>query len=245
MCRKVRICAEKAGAVQKSPASNRPKKASKPNGGLFCFTIPLKDTSFLPALQAVTFGYMLLTEQTLSTYRQRPNIGQVARLKLLPIADVLAITPPGEGPAVADPLTVSKYGLAVAAGATLTELVFPPGGCTFTEATSTDAAGTVWAPELTATIPQNQPLLVDWLAKNKTRRWLAIWLDRNGQAYLAGEPGNGLRMGISRAIAGGNSVAVSLKGRSWHPTYFLETFDSSVLFAYVDFDLSFDFSFNA
>ncbi len=188
---------------------------------------------------------MLLTEQSLSTHQQRPNVGQVARLKLLPIDAVLALTPPGEGPAVSDPLTVSKYGLAVAAGAVLTEIIFPPGGCSFTEATASDAAGTVWSPELTATVPKNEPALVDWLAKNKTRRWLAIWLDRNGQAYVAGEPGNGLRMGVSRAIAGGNSVAISLKGRSWHPTYFLETFDSSVLFAYVDFDLSFDFSFNA
>ncbi|MVM29932.1 hypothetical protein GO755_07805 [Spirosoma sp. HMF4905] len=74
---------------------------------------------------------------------------------------------------------------------------------------------------------------------------MAIWLDRNGHAYLAGEPGNGFRLEISRTIGALNYVQVTAKARNWHPTWFLETFDSASIFADVDFDLSFDISFNA
>lgn len=188
---------------------------------------------------------MLVTERKLSSYRQQPNAGQVARLKLLPIDAVLAISPPNTWPILAGPLTVSMYGLAVASGANLTELVFPPDGCSFNEVSTTDEAGTVWSTTLLATIPQNQPALLDWIDANQATRWLAIWLDRNGLAYLAGDPGNGLRLEISRSIAATNAVGFTLKGRSWHPVWFLETFDSASLFPDVDFDLSFDFSFNA
>lgn len=188
---------------------------------------------------------MIVTEQKFSPYQQQPNAGQVARLKLLPIDAVLALSPPGAGPTTNEPLTVSKYGLAVAGGSPLTELVFPVGACTFTETSSRDPAGTVYSPELQATIPRNQPALLNWLDQHKARRWLALWLDRNGLAYVAGEPGNGLRLEISRAVGAGNSVDVSLKGRYLHTTWFLETFDSSVLFADVEFSTEFDFSFNA
>jgi hypothetical protein len=193
---------------------------------------------------------MIVTEQKFSPYQQQPNAGQVARLKLLPIDAVLALSPPGaghglDGPTTNEPLTVSKYGLAVSGGSPLTELVFPVGACTFTETSSRDPAGTVYSPELQATIPRNQPGLLNWLDQHKAHRWLALWLDRNGLAYVAGEPGNGLRMEISRAVGAGNSVAVSLKGRYLHTTWFLETFDSSVLFADVEFSTEFDFSFNA
>lgn len=188
---------------------------------------------------------MIVTEQKFSSYQQQPNAGQVARLKLLLIDDVLALSAPRAGPPTANPLTVSQYSLAVAAGSQLTELIFPAGACSFTENSSRDPAGTVYTPELQATIPRNQPALLDWLDQNKARRWLALWLDRNGLAYVAGEPGNGLRMEISRAVGAGNSVAVSLKGRYLHTTWFLETFDSSVLFADVEFSTEFDFSFNA
>ncbi|MGF7217488.1 hypothetical protein GGR92_003662 [Spirosoma lacussanchae] len=188
---------------------------------------------------------MIVTNQLLSNYEQGANVGHVARLRLLPVEAVLAIVPPGAGPATATPFTVSRYGLAVANGAQTTELLFPPGGCSFTEGSAQDAAGIVYAPELTATLPKNQPALLDWLQRNQGRRWVALFLDRNGQAYVAGEPGNGLRLQLNRAIAAGNSIAISLKGKATHPAWLLETFDAAVLFAHVDFDLSFDFSFNA
>ncbi|WP_020603128.1 hypothetical protein [Spirosoma spitsbergense] len=187
---------------------------------------------------------MVLTEQSFGSYQQTPNAGQVARLKLLPVDAVLAISPPGEWPATT-PGTVSRFGLAVAGGSVATELIFPVGGCSFQELQETGQAGTVYRPELVATVPRNQAGLLDWIHLNRARRWLALWLDRNGQAYLAGEPGNGLRMEMSRTVNATNSMSLTLKGRFCHPAWFIETFDSAELFADVDFDLSFDFSFNA
>ncbi|OJW76345.1 MAG: hypothetical protein BGO59_22765 [Spirosoma sp. 48-14] len=170
----------------------------------------------------------------------------------MPIDAVLALLPPGDGPGMdgpttSDPYTVSRYGLAAAGGAAITELIFPPGGCTFTETSEPgqEGAGTAWSLELSATIPKNQPMLLHWIYLNQGKRWLALWLDRNGLAYVAGEPGNGLRMGTARAINAENSVSLKLTGRCWHPAWFLERYNTSELFADVDFDLSFDFSFNA
>ncbi|MVM35284.1 hypothetical protein GO755_35005 [Spirosoma sp. HMF4905] len=190
---------------------------------------------------------MQVTESRIGLTLQQPNAGQVARLKLLPIERVLAILSPDELPVVGSPKTISKNGLNVEAGSILTELVFPAGGCTMQETSQADpaGAGTSWELTLEAALPRNQPALTDWLETNQARRWLAIWLDRNGQAYLAGEPGNGLRLELSRTIGALNYVQVTIKGRSWHPAWFLETFDSASLFADVDFDLSFDISFNA
>lgn len=187
---------------------------------------------------------MVLTEQSFGNYQQQPNASQVARLKLLPIEAVLAISPPGEWPAPA-PGIISRYGLAVAGGSVATELIFPIGGGSFQESSETTGSGTAWSLELVATIPKNQPGLLDWIHRNRARRWLALWLDRNGLAYLAGEHGNGLRMEASRDIAANNAQTLKLKGRYLHPAWFLETFDSSLLFADVDFDISFDLSFNA
>ncbi|GAB3990365.1 hypothetical protein GCM10028807_17370 [Spirosoma daeguense] len=193
---------------------------------------------------------MLVTEQSFTTDLRQPNAGNVARLKLLAIDSVLAVISPRPGPAVAGtlqagPFTVSRYGLPVSGGYDLTEIIFPFGACSFVEVSTRDQAGTVWAPELQAAIPKNQPALLDWLDRNQTRRWLAIWLDRNGLAYVAGEPGNGLRMDVSRAVSAGNSVGLTLKGRFTHATWFLETFDAGELFAHADFDQSFDLSFTS
>ncbi|MVM36133.1 hypothetical protein GO755_39340 [Spirosoma sp. HMF4905] len=187
---------------------------------------------------------MVLTEQSFGSYQQQPNAGQVARLKLLPIEAVLALSPPGEWPAPA-PGIISRFGLAVAGGSVATELIFPIGGGSFQESSETSGAGTAWSLELMATIPKNQAGLLDWIHRNKARRWLALWLDRNGLAYLAGEWGNGLRMEASRAVGSINSQTLTFRGRATHPAWFLETFDSTQLFADVDFDLAFDLSFNA
>ncbi|GAB4050429.1 hypothetical protein [Spirosoma litoris] len=187
---------------------------------------------------------MVLTEQSFGSYQQQPNAGQVARLKLLPIEAVLALAPPGEWPAPALGI-ISRFGLAVAGGSVATELIFPIGGGSFQESSETSGAGTAWSLELVATIPKNQTGLLDWVHRNKARRWLALWLDRNGLAYVAGECGNGLRMEATRAVGATNSQTLTFRGRATHPAWFLETFDATQLFADVDFDLAFDLSFNA
>lgn len=196
-------------------------------------------------LNRAEFWAMIVTETRLGLFYGLPNARHIARLKLLALEDLLYLATPEEIPVDASPHTVSQYGISVAEGAPLVELVFPVGGCTMQETSQSSGEGRVYDLELSAVIPRNEPRLIGWAEANRGREWVALMLDQNGAAYIAGEPENGLALFTGRSIREANAVTLTLRGRSWHSLYFLESFDSAALFAETEFDLEFGSSFNA
>ncbi|MGV3560761.1 hypothetical protein [Larkinella arboricola] len=188
---------------------------------------------------------MIIQEQRLGGWQQQPNAGYVARLKLLYIDDVVRLAGPDQLPVPGRPLTVSAMGLDVATQALVTELVFPPRTCTFSESSSLQGGQVQYALSIQTSIPAPGEALLTWLDQQAERRFLALWVGHNGSYYVAGQPDNGLWLMTGRSLNERDSLSLTIQGLATHPVWYLESYDNPTLFPDVDFDLSFDLSFSA
>ncbi|GAB3911564.1 hypothetical protein GCM10028803_53330 [Larkinella knui] len=186
---------------------------------------------------------MSILEQQLGGWQQQPSVGHVARLKLVSIDDVLSVTTPDELPVAGRPLTVASLGLSVVDGAVMTELVFPPRTCTFTESTSRQAGQVLYTIALSTSLVAPDETLLTWLNEHLERRFLAIWLGHNGKVYQAGEIGNGLWMITGRGLTEQDSLSLTLQGLATHPVWYRDSY-TETLPPDAEFDLSFDLSFS-
>lgn len=174
-----------------------------------------------------------------------PNAGFVQQLWLLQATDVVTLLDPETFPVTGKPMTVSKQGVLVEAGAVVTRMVFPYRSATFEQTKSAEIAGSYYEPKLQITLPRPTAELDEFMFRYADCRWVAFWMDGNGQGWIAGEPMNGLVMIVTRSQAETNSLRIDLTGRGWHPVWRLESVDLTELFPDAAFDYSFDFSFDA
>ncbi len=187
---------------------------------------------------------MRIQEQRIGQIDGIVTVGFVARLKLLDIEDLLDIVDPDRLPVEGKPMTISQVGLDIKDDAILTELVMPSQQATFKEGSVSDLNGISYQLVIDATLP-TRPDLLNWLRLNQGRRWLAIWIDLTGQPYVAGGPGNGLVLNYQRSLTDRNQLRLTLSGRSVHPTWYLESFNTATLFDQSDFSLDFNFDYDS
>ncbi|UHG90116.1 hypothetical protein [Spirosoma oryzicola] len=188
---------------------------------------------------------MTITEQVFGLQPGEPNAGYVRALWLLRAADVLNVLSPQELPVAGQPLTVSKAGLLVRTGAMLSRIKPMTKTATFEEPGDTEAAGSVYAPQLQIPMPKPSPAFDQYLSRYAATRWVVFWVDYNGQGWLAGEPDNGLRLTTSRLQGATNGLLLTFTGRSYHPAWRLESTEPEVLFVNSAFDFGFNLSFDS
>lgn len=186
---------------------------------------------------------MNILEQKLGSWQQQPSVGHVARLKLFFSDDVRGQTTPDELPVAGRPLTVTSQGLDLKPDAVMTELVFPPHTCTFTETVSRQSGQLLYTIVISTSLVAPDETLLTWLDQHQERRFLAIWLGHNGQVYLAGEPDNGLWLLSGRGLTEQDSLTLTLQGVATHPIWFRDSY-LETLPADTEFDFSFDLSFS-
>ncbi|MGM9508598.1 hypothetical protein ACS5NO_12755 [Larkinella sp. GY13] len=183
---------------------------------------------------------MTVSPQHFGVDRMQPNAGYVRTLWLLREPDVLAVMEPERVS-----MTVSPAGLLARVGAVVTRLQPPSRTATFAEPTQSDRAGTMYLPSLQLSLPRPPAELDRYLTDHQAVRWVVFWLDYNGQGWVAGDAGNGLRLTIGRQQSETALINLQLSGKNWHPAWRLATTDLATLFPVVDFDYSFDLSFNS
>ncbi|WP_155296289.1 hypothetical protein [Spirosoma rigui] len=187
---------------------------------------------------------MTIQEQKVGTWAGFPAVGFVARLKLVPADQVVNLLTPDQLPTPGKPFTVNKAGILVEVGTTVYELNLRPAQTTFKQDEIVDVNGTSYALSIEADVPTS-PDLVKFLQLNRARRWLAIWIDLTGQAYVAGQANKGFTLTHQRSLTSINSTQLSLRARCLNPTWYLESFLSSELFPDAAFDHSFAISFDS
>lgn len=198
-------------------------------------------TRLLGALQTG----MAIQEQQIGTVDgQTGRVGYVARLKLLPLPDVLAILGPDRFMAGQAPMTVSTGGIVVSRSARLNELRMDSTQATFAEVATTDANGVAYALSIQGRAVATADL-VAWLDRNQGRRWVALWIDLTGQPYIAGDEERGLLLQYQRNLTERNTIQFTLTGRAVHPAWYLQSFLTADLFPDAAFDYSFNLSFDA
>jgi len=171
---------------------------------------------------------MLVTLQTIGSSCGVPTSGYVGRLFILPADQVTYIAEPSGTASVCMQVATME-------GAELLELPLRPKNCTYSESTSN---GDSYAVSLQLSYPSNSnKALTQWAAQNKRRRWVAIFSTVNGQKYIAGEVGNGLRMTISEATY----ISIGFSGQFSHTMWQLPTVEPAVLFSGPTFQIT-DFS---
>ncbi|KAB7728010.1 hypothetical protein F5984_19845 [Rudanella paleaurantiibacter] len=183
---------------------------------------------------------MTVTQQQYRFRAGDANSGFVRELWLLRERDVLELL---MKPTPGIPLTVPSSALVVNVGALLTHLVPPTRSATAeVSATTGNRAGVVYESRIELTLPKPGEPLLRYLYEQRHERWLVIFRDYNAQAWLAGVPGNGLRMGLTTSTS---TLRLSLAGRNDLPFLPLETADPAALFPDAAFDYSFDLSFDS
>ena len=192
---------------------------------------------------------MTVSPQYFGVDRIQPNAGYVRTLWLLREPDVLAVLEPSPEPErvslTVSPRLDSPAGLLARVGAVVTRLQPPSRTATFAEPTQSDRAGTMYLPSLQLSLPRPPAELDRYLTDHQAVRWVVFWLDYNGQGWVAGDAGNGLRLTIGRQQSETALINLQFSGKNWHPAWRLATTDLATLFPNVDFDYSFDLSFNS
>ncbi|GAB3802986.1 hypothetical protein GCM10028819_32190 [Spirosoma humi] len=188
---------------------------------------------------------MTISEQVFGLQPGQPNAGFIRTLWLLRAVDVVDVLEPHQLPVAGQPHTVSKSGLLVRVGSKLSKLSLPAKTGTFDESSLREAAGTVYTQTLQLPLPRSSAALDHYLGQNAVHRWVAFWIDYNGQGWLAGRPDNGLRLTTTRLQAASNGIQLTLVGKSHLSIYRLEGTDPAVLFPDSAFDFGFNLSFDS
>ena len=188
---------------------------------------------------------MTVQEQVFGVVSIQPNAGYVRQLWLLRCADVVKLLDPFSFPASNRLMSVSKSGLLVTPGSLLTKLVPSARTATFEEPTTADRAGLLYQPSISLAIPKARAALQQFLYLNAVSRWVAFWVDYNGQGWVSGQPDNGLRLITSPVQGEQHALRLSLTGRQVQPTWRLESTSPAELFPDAAFDFSFDISFDS
>jgi|GEM_PF-4143748 len=188
---------------------------------------------------------MTVTEQRFGGVQGVANAGYVRSVWLLRCVDVLAVLDPSLLPVPNQPMTVSAGGLLVAVDALVTKLLPPTRTARWQQTDVLDRAGKTYSLSLTLSLPRPSAALTEYLYRHQAVRWVAFWLDGNGQGWVGGEPDNGLRLTMTQSQAEQNVLGLTLTGKSAHPAWRLETTDLATLFPDAAFDYSFDLSFDS
>ena len=175
---------------------------------------------------------MLVTQTQIGSSVSAPSSGYVGKLYLMAAEDVLYIAEPTD----TEPLCMQVL---AKVGAELVELPVRPKNCTFSETPATNGDGVMYGVSIQLSFPQkgNQSIL-NWAAANRRRRWVVLFQSHNGDNYIAGEVGNGLRLGLNTQ---GGVIGIGLSGQLVHTMWQLPTIVPAEIFSEVTF-LSTDFS---
>lgn len=158
-----------------------------------------------------------------------PNTGFVRRLWLVPTNEA------------SDP-SLSDDGLTLVGRLTLMEtanvltMVFQNGDCSASLDDTDSADGMVYSASLEFVLPTQADTIRAYLNARAGARWLMGWEDYNGQGWLAGQTGNGLRLGFARLQGGRNQSKVKLSGRQADPIPAIPTYPG-YRFGWPDFDV--------
>ncbi|GHB63948.1 hypothetical protein GCM10007390_17260 [Persicitalea jodogahamensis] len=187
---------------------------------------------------------MIAQEAILGGYHA-PNIGYVRRLFLLDRANCVSVLDPSRNPAAgATPGLLPVGGLAVALGATLYRMDFPPKSCTM----SFGYAGMITTVTIEYDLPGTNVALSNFFATGKNRQYVVLVEDNNGRCYVLGNEERGLRVGLTQAVAGVANSRFTLTARLNVPPFQLVAPNGLVLAEVLpdsDFGIGFSLDFNA
>lgn len=172
------------------------------------------------------------------------NSGFVHELILLDVTDVEYFNDPDMEADPAYPFTIKNEGIGVKVSAMLYKMKFRTKACSFSEMQSLVPEGQNFQLSITWDFPKNKEDIISFVWKNKHKRWMAIFKDTNGTCYVAGDMENGLFLTMSRSISSQNMISMQLSGRTWHPTWLIETMDV-IGFADAQFSSAFSFDFKS
>ncbi|MBO0933906.1 hypothetical protein [Fibrella aquatilis] len=185
---------------------------------------------------------------TLEAGYRASSAGGIRRLRLVEATPALTVLDPARfpSPGLAYP-GLAANNVLIAAGALVVDWRLLPGMAEFTHDDQYGANGYQTDCLISWEVPHSVALL-QWLAKHGARRWVALVVDANDQAYVIGDPANGARLkvngGTGRKRPDGGKHQFTLAVRLNHPLWLLDDFE--LLTSYrPEFDLSFDTTFTS
>lgn len=176
------------------------------------------------------------------------NVGGIRRLRLIDAASV-KILDPARFPTGLGGQQLAAVNVAVDADAVVTDWLLLPETSEMAVNYEYGPHGYQYDTTINWEIPGSATYeVLNWLANNGARKWVALAEDRNGGCYVAGETGNGMRLRVVQVTGkkrvDTNRFVLTLSGRMTHACWLLDSLDQVGTFA-PEFDLSFDLSFNS
>lgn len=187
---------------------------------------------------------MIYTVVNIGAEDQTGNAGHVRSIYLINKADVLGIMDPIRYQNSLG-MVVPKNGISVVDGVEIVKLERLPLLGLWEEPRLESEQGYTYQPSFSLDLPRNTPGLLEWIASTEGQKYVALWEDRNGIAYMTGSSDNALKVNVSRQVRDINTVMVQLTALMPTPSFVLESINLAELFPLADFSFSFSMDFNA
>lgn len=164
---------------------------------------------------------MIVTQ--IGTSRAVPSSGYIVEMFLIEASSVTAVLDPNQnGTAYLD----------VPRGVTTYQLPLRPKNCTYSETEKDTNDGLHYVVSITASFyADNNANILDFVTKNRWRRWVVVFRTSNGGYIVAGDEQHGLRLFRTLSSGERSMIVLTLTGIIPHPLWRLDTIEFLSLFS--------------
>lgn len=171
------------------------------------------------------------------------NAGYIDELILIRPESIIEIYDPIRFPNEYVENQVARIELQEDADGFATKMLFAPKTCTFIETESRSVEGILYNRSIEFELPKIHQVALSFLFQNKHQKWVAIFIDRNGEKYISGTVDNPMRLSSQKSIAAKNTIISTLSCASANPIFTIggDYLDSLILHEF-DFGYNFDYT---
>lgn len=171
------------------------------------------------------------------------NAGYIDELILIRPEVIIEIYDPIRFPNEYVENQIARIELQEDATESIAKILFAPKTCTFTETESRSAEGILYNRSIEFELPKIHQLTLSFLFQNKHQKWVALFIDRNGEKYSCGTIDNPMRLSSQKSIGAKNTIVSTLSCASTNPIFTIggDYLDSLVLHEF-DFGYNFDYT---
>lgn len=151
----------------------------------------------------------------------RANVRYVVELAIVDVRDVVSMA----NPALlyrSDPQLMLIDDLVLSSSATIHQLLFRFGECTFNETEVYSSDGINFQSALSTQSPGQDLDLLDFLNTNREGRWIAVFRDSVGYYYIVGSKEIPLSNSYNRSFAGPSAVGIAFATSQLQPAFRLD-----------------------
>ena len=182
--------------------------------------------------------------EALGVKSKNANLGNITRLKIIPVADVVRIKHrhrDGAGNIVKDSQKLPGACLILKEGYRVFDVSIPAGLANFKESPADGMPGFGYRQEISSMLPDDSHTIAGQLRQYKDGEWLLVFEDAAGEVRLMGTTDTPVLMAASFSTAGVKGRNLLFGSMSINPVYTLDSYTTATIITTVDDGLASDY----